>query len=86
MTSGLRRKKMPLVDEVDYGETVSTRFLLNVFSSASYSAQVSIIYYLNINSASPSDSNLVYSTIISQHTYEKEGSKEGGRYNRNVRW
>ena len=63
---------MPLVDEVDYGETVSTRFLLNVFSSASYSAQVSIIYYLNINSASPSDSNLVYSTIGSQHTYEKK--------------
>ena len=75
LTPGLR--KNPILDEDDYGETVSTLSAIN-FTTVTYpSTQGRNIYDLT--------STLVESTIGYQHTDEKEGSKEGERYNRTVR-
>ena len=74
--------KNPLLDEVDDGETGSTLHVINSSSYSSYSTENSNIYYLTINSASSPASTLVDSTMYSHHTSEKEGAKEGGRYNR----
>ena len=69
LTPGL--PKPPLLDDVDYGETVYTHRSVR-FSSYDYrSTQGRTIYYLILNSSSLSASTLVVSTIGSHHTAEK---------------
>ena len=82
---GIRKENIPLLDEVDDGETVSTCRALHFSSSASLSTEVSTISELTLNSALSSASTLVASTIEYQHTALKEGAREGGRYNRTAR-
>ena len=83
--TGTLENNIPLLDEVDDGETVSTCRALHFSSSGSCSTEVSTISNMTLNSASSSAYTLVASTIGSQHTAEKEGAREGGRYNRAVR-
>ena len=66
MTLGLP-KKTPLLDEVYYGDTVSTFRALN-FSSSDYSStEGSTIYYLTLNNDSFTGSTLADSTIGSKN-------------------
>ena len=78
-------KNIPLLDEVNYGEIVSTRHAINFSISDSCPTQVITVLILNINSASSSAETSVGYTIRYQHTSEKEVAKEGGIYNRTVR-
>ena len=83
--TGTTAKHIPPLDEIDEGETVSTRRALHFYSSASPYTEVSTIFDTTINSASSFAYTLVTSTIGSQHTSEKEEAREGGIYNRNNR-
>ena len=67
---------IPILDEVDDGETVSTFHVLHYSSSGSRSTEVSTILDLNLNSALLSASTLVACNIGSRHTGLK---KELGR-------
>ena len=62
------------------------QFLLAVHFNFSFyaspSKKVRTIYDITINSASSLAYTSATSTIGSQHTAEKEGAREGGRYNR----
>ena len=69
--SGTPANNIPLLDEVDYEDTVSTCRSLQFSTSVSPSAAVSTILDLNQSSAS--------------HFSEKEEAKLGGRYNRLTR-
>ena len=73
--TGPPSKSIPLLDEVDDGETVSTCHALHFCSSDSQSTEVINISDLTINNTLSSAYNLVKSTIGSQHTSEKEGAK-----------
>ena len=66
---------LPLLDQVDAGETVSTDRDIHFSSYDYYSTQGVTIFNLTINSAS-SDSTLVVSNISYQHTSKKEGAKK----------
>ena len=83
--TGTPAKNIPLLDEVDDGETFSTCRALYFSSSASRSTEVSTIFGLTFNTASLSASTFVDPAIGSQHAAEKEGAKEGGRYNMTAR-
>ena len=72
-------KNIPLFDEVDDGETVSTCRALHFYSYYYFSTDVSNIYNTTLNSDSSSAYNMVYSTIKYQHTAENKGlGREGG--------
>ena len=75
---GTPENKIPLVDEIDDGDTVSTCRELH-FSGCIYpSAAVRTIYIMTLNI--PLN---IY--IGSEHISEKEEAKQGGRYNRLTR-
>ena len=83
--TGIPANNIPLLDEINDGETVSTCRSLRFFSSPSRSTEVRNISDITLNSASSSACASVDSTIGSQHTAEKKGAREGGRYNRTTR-
>ena len=83
--TGTPEKNIPPLGEVDDGETVFTCRVIIFSSSASSSIEVRTISDITINSASYPASTFVISTIGYQHTNEKEGSREGGRYNMTTR-
>ena len=83
--TGTPENNIPLLDEVDDGEIVSTRRALRFYGSTSHYTEVINIPDITLNTASLSAYTLVDSTIGSQHTAEKEGTREGGRYNRTTR-
>ena len=70
-------KNMPILDEVYYGEEVSTCRTSHFSRYASCSKQGSIIYDLTINSASSSSSTLEVSTSSYWRNDEKEVATEG---------
>ena len=61
------------------------RRAIHFYGSDSHSTQGSTVSDLPLNGDLSPASTLASSTIGSQHTSEKEGAKEGGRYNRAVR-
>ena len=73
---------IPLLDDVDGGEIVSTWRSLQFSSFASCAKEFITIYGLSLDNDSLSDSVLVDFTFGYQHIDKKEGTKEGGRYNR----
>ena len=83
--TGTTGEYIPLLDEVDGGETVPTRRTIHFFSSTSRSTQGKTISRHILNRVSSADSILGASTIGSQHTAEKEIAKKRGRYNQTVR-
>ena len=82
--TGTIAKKIPPLDELYDGETVSNCQALHFYSYDYRYTEVSTIYGITLNIASFSSSTLVASTIRSQNTAEKEGDMEGGRYNKSV--
>ena len=84
LTPGTPPPNIALIDEVDDGETGYILHVVCFPSSDSSSTQGSTVSNLTLNSASSLASTLADSTIGSQHTYEKEGSKEGGIYIRTI--
>ena len=69
---GIRKNYIPLLDEVDVGETVFTHHAINFSSYNSSYTQRGNIYYLPINNDSSPVSTLEEYTIDSQHTAGKE--------------
>ena len=65
-------KKIPLLDKVDDGDTVSTHCPIHVSSSVSLSIKGGNIYDLNLNIASLPASTLVVYTLGSHNTDENK--------------
>ena len=75
---------IPLLDEVNNGDTVSTCRSIHVSSTVYYSTHISTMSDLTLNSASSSASTLEVYTLVSNHSSEKEVSKYGRRYTSTV--
>ena len=75
LTSGLRKKYIPLLDEDDDLETFSIHRVTHFSSSSSRSTQGRTIYDLTLNSSSLPAANLEESTIGYRNTAEKYGAK-----------
>ena len=69
--TGTKKIYIPLPDEVNAGEPVSTHRAIHFSSSDCFFTYGSTIYDLTLNSASSSASTLVESNIGSQNTVEK---------------
>ena len=80
---GLQKK--PLLDEFNYGDTVSNWHAFNFYSYDYFSKEVRTIYEITLNNASSTAYTLTDSTIGPQHTSEREGANEVGRCNSTVR-
>ena len=83
--TGIPEKNIPLLDEIDDGETVSTCRSIHFSSTVYHSTHISTMSDLTLNSASYSASTLTVYTLGSHNSSEKEVSKEGLRYTGTVR-
>ena len=81
LTPGIQQQNIPLLDEVDAEETVSTCRALH-FPVPLFVPQREALFPTSLSTLLRHQPD---STVGFQYTAEKEGSKEGGRYNRTAR-